>query len=102
MSFFSLYFEPEQKMLCFPNTEYFSNKLERGIWKKYQYPGMPEKEYEPLNDDPEADQDQYVGRGRANNRRGRGQGQGRGNQGRGNNNYNNYNNYRGNNRWGRY
>ena len=100
MSFFSLYFEPEQKKLCFPNTEYFSNKLEKGIWKKYQHPGMPEKEHEPLNNDPEVDQDQYqdqyVGRGRASNRRGRGQGQGRGNQGRGNNNYNDYGNYRGN------
>ena len=106
MSFFSLYFEPEQKKLCFPNTEHFINKLEKGVWRKYQHPGMPDGENGPTNEETEEDQDQYqdqyVGRGRASNRRGRGQGQGRGSQGhgRGNNSYY-YSNYRGN-RWGRY
>ena len=68
MGFFQLYFEPEQNRLCFPNTEYFSNKLEKGIWNRYQHPGMPERVFEPQNEEPEADQDQHAGRGRASNR----------------------------------
>ena len=33
MTFFTMYFEPEQDVLSFPNTEYFINKLENGNWK---------------------------------------------------------------------
>ena len=99
MAFFSMYFEPEQDVLSFPNTEHFINKLEKGVWKKYHHPGMPEEEQEnEEEEEQEQYQDQYIGRGRANNRRGRGPG--RGGQ-RGNNGYY-YSNYRGNNRWGRY
>ena len=100
MAFFSMYFEPEQEVLSFPNTEHFINKLEKGIWKKYHHLAMPEEEKQGNEEEEEQEQyqDQYVGRGRANNRRGRGSG--RGGQ-RGNNGYY-YSNYIGNNRWGRY
>ena len=78
MAFFTMYFEPEQDVLSFPNTEYFINKLENGNWKKYHHPNMPEEdqEKEKEEDEQEQYQDQYIGRGRASNRRGRGPGRG--------------------------
>ena len=89
MSFFHLYFEPVQTVLAFPNTENFTNKLDKGIWSRYQHPGMPEIVFAPQNDEPEAVQDQYPGRGKSSNRRGRGPNRGyqgyQRYQGRGNN-----------------
>jgi len=81
LAFFSLYFEPNQDDLAFPNTENFIRRTERGRWGTYRHPDMPEEErneeeeqQNEFDQEPyqEPYQDQYRGRGRPGGRRGRG------------------------------